>query len=138
MNPSQEPVRPTHQIDEAARALGLERKVAYVPTQKTRSKNAERVARSKAEAEKRGQKSVSLSIPTKHHEALKALASDLREGVPLEQAIIKLTNTASSPATSPKVRGVRSAARYVRAAVRHAVTALVALLHQIARRLRLA
>ncbi len=66
----------------AARGLGLKPVRAWVPdeTMKARTAGAERVRRSRAKAEQRGLKQLSITVPEELHPALKALAVRTKAG----------------------------------------------------------
>lgn len=68
-------------VTEAARTLGLKPVRAWVPDeQATRSAGAERVRRFREEAEQRGLKQLSITVPSDLHPALKALAKRTKSG----------------------------------------------------------
>lgn len=76
----------------AARELGLKPVRAWVPdeTKKTRTAGAERVRRSRAKAEQRGLKQLSITVPEELHPALKTLAARTKAGEPAPAVLAEL------------------------------------------------
>lgn len=90
------------QVEEAARTLGLKPVRAWVPNEKTaRSAGAERVRRFREEAEQRGLKQLSITVPSKLHPALKALAKRTRSGEDTALVLAQLMSALLSEAVSP-------------------------------------
>lgn len=95
-------------VTKAARTLGLKPVRAWVPDEKaTRSAGAERVRRFREEAEQRGLKQLSITVPSALHPALKALAKRTKSGedaaLVLAEMMPALLSGAVSPTTSNPV-----------------------------------
>lgn len=76
----------------AARELGLKPVRAWVPdeTKKARTAGAERVRRSRAKAEQRGLKQLSITVPEELHPTLKTLAARTKAGEPAPVVLAEL------------------------------------------------
>lgn len=76
----------------AARELGLKPVRAWVPdeTKKSRTTGAERVRRSRAKAEQRGLKQLSITVPEELHPTLKTLAARTKAGEPAPVVLAEL------------------------------------------------